>query len=169
MSEGFHPKPRISFPSALAVGIAGMNEVLELELSAPLTAEEVGARLAPHALPGLCLTEIAVVPPGSKKARLHSAEYCIAVPPSRQAGLSDRAQRLRSAESWLIHRPNRSTPVDLRCVVLELTFVPPELRMRLDAGPDAGAGVRDVLAALELGDLERQGACLVRTAVELHP
>jgi radical SAM-linked protein len=28
MTEGFHPKPRINFPSALAVGIAGMDELL---------------------------------------------------------------------------------------------------------------------------------------------
>ncbi len=39
MSEGFHPKPRMSFPSALAVGIAGTDEVMELELSQQRTAD----------------------------------------------------------------------------------------------------------------------------------
>ena len=29
MSEGFHPKPRISFPSALGLGITGRQEVME--------------------------------------------------------------------------------------------------------------------------------------------
>ena len=33
MSQGFHPKPRMSFPAALAVGIAAMDEVMELELA----------------------------------------------------------------------------------------------------------------------------------------
>ena len=29
MSEGFHPKARMSFPSALALGIQGADEVME--------------------------------------------------------------------------------------------------------------------------------------------
>ncbi len=33
MTEGFHPKPRLNFPSALAVGIAGADELLELDLA----------------------------------------------------------------------------------------------------------------------------------------
>ena len=31
-SRGFHPKPRMTFPSALAVGIEGLDEVMEVEL-----------------------------------------------------------------------------------------------------------------------------------------
>jgi len=32
-SAGFHPKPKLSFPSALALGIAALDEVMEFELS----------------------------------------------------------------------------------------------------------------------------------------
>ena len=49
MTEGFHPKPRMNFPSALAVGIAGLDEVVEIELSAAWSAEQLRAALAPHA------------------------------------------------------------------------------------------------------------------------
>ena len=38
MSQGFHPKPRMTFPSALAVGIEGTDEVMELELAESCTA-----------------------------------------------------------------------------------------------------------------------------------
>jgi len=31
-SEGFHPKPRLSFPLSLALGIVGCEEVVDLEL-----------------------------------------------------------------------------------------------------------------------------------------
>jgi hypothetical protein len=41
MSEGFHPKPRLSFPSALAVGIEGLDEVMELELAQTYSADEL--------------------------------------------------------------------------------------------------------------------------------
>src|SRR5215475_14275688 len=43
MTEGFHPKPRINFPSALAVGIAGLDELLEVDLSEEQTAESLQA------------------------------------------------------------------------------------------------------------------------------
>jgi hypothetical protein len=41
-SEGFHPKPRMTFPLALAVGIEGTDEVMELELA------ETGKGECPH-------------------------------------------------------------------------------------------------------------------------
>jgi len=53
MSQGFHPKPRMTFPSALALGIEGVDEVLELELTESPPAEELLQRLTPHAPPGL--------------------------------------------------------------------------------------------------------------------
>src|SRR5687768_9350816 len=61
MSEGFHPKPRMSFPSALAVGIAGADEVMELELSQERTAEELLAVLTPHLPPGLAINSLEVM------------------------------------------------------------------------------------------------------------
>jgi len=35
-SEGFHPKPKLSFSSALALGIAALEEVMEFELTEPV-------------------------------------------------------------------------------------------------------------------------------------
>src|SRR5215467_8701258 len=52
-SEGFHPKPRFVFALSLSLGIVGCEEVVELELSEPVPAEEVHARLAAHTVPGL--------------------------------------------------------------------------------------------------------------------
>jgi hypothetical protein len=43
------------------------------------------------------------------------------------------------------------------------------LVMRLRVAQAGSAGPRDVLAALGLADVERQGARLVRTALELAP
>ena len=52
---------------------------------------------------------------------------------------------------------------------LELALANDGLTMRLDVAQRGGsAGPRDVLAALGLADLERQGARLRRTAVEVR-
>jgi radical SAM-linked protein len=169
MSQGFHPKPRMTFPLALAVGIEGDDEVMELELAEELTAEEVLARLRPQAPSGLRFLSAEVLPPGSRKAHAHAAVYQAAVPPPHREGLEERVARLLAAASWPMRRPNRAAPIDLRASLLALTLAGNVLEMRLRADQGAVAGPRDVLTALGLTDIEREGACLKRTKVETGP
>src|SRR5262245_4685643 len=63
-SQGFNPRPKVSFPLALALGIEGRREVLELELTEALAPEEVRDRLAAVAPPGLELAEAEAIGPG---------------------------------------------------------------------------------------------------------
>lgn len=50
-SQGFHPKPRVSFGPALAVGVESLCEHMDLDLLGGVAPEEVAARLGPE-LPG---------------------------------------------------------------------------------------------------------------------
>lgn len=168
MSEGFHPKPRMSFPSALAVGIEGRDEVMELELADNYTTDELAERLRRHTLPGLEFHTLEVLAAGTPKAQLCSATYEVSIPLPRHAGLADRIARLQAAASWPIDRPRGRSSLDLRRFVEEVAFADGVLRMRLRIDPQGCAGPRDVLAALELTDLEHQGSCLTRTTVELQ-
>ncbi len=167
MSEGYRPKPRVNFPLALAVGIVGRREVMELELNETPPADELLARLQPQAPPGLRIETLEVLPPGSRKARAVSASYQIAVPVSRLPGLEERIQRLLSASTSLIRRPNRSAPIDLSASLLALALEEGSLEMRLRTDPGGSATARDVLAALGLEDLEHEGIVLTRSEVEI--
>src|SRR5215475_3422672 len=60
MTEGFHPKPRIHFPSALAVGIAGLDELLEVDFAEPVAAEAVREAIVAQAPPGMMIGTIDV-------------------------------------------------------------------------------------------------------------
>jgi radical SAM-linked protein len=172
MSEGHRPKPRVTFPLALAVGIEGRREVMELELNDAPPADELLARLQPQAPPGLRFESLEVLPPGCPGTRLRvaravSASYQIAVPASRLPGLEERIQRLLSASTLPIRRPNRSAPIDLRASLLALALGEGGLEMRLQTDPGGSAGPRDVLAALGLEDLEHEGIALTRSDVEI--
>ena len=90
MSEGFHPKPRMNFPSALAVGIAGDDEMLELELSEAWSAEQVSAAIAAQAPPGLAIRWVEVMPPGSKKAQATHLTFTVAVAEPLRAAAAER-------------------------------------------------------------------------------
>lgn len=168
-SEGFHPKPKMSFPSALALGIAGVDEVMELELAEPSDADDLLGRLAPQAPPGLDLTSVRNLPQGTPKARLQSLAYQVPVPEELRDETAVRVAELLARDSVPVVRPGRSKPIDLRRTLQELTLQEGVLQMRLGTGRDATAGPRDVLATLGLGELEHQGTWITRTGVELEP
>jgi radical SAM-linked protein len=166
-SQGFHPKPRMTFPLALAVGIEGLDEVMELELAEELSAGELLERIAPQVPTGLKFHSAEVLPEGSRKAQIQAASYEVPIPEAFQPGLDRRVERLRAAASWPIERSRGRGPLDLRPLLLELGWSQGLLRMRLRVDRRGSAGPRDVLRALELGEVERHGARLRRTAVEV--
>lgn len=91
MTEGFHPKPRISFPSALALGVCGDNEVVEIELASPMDADELKQRLIDDRQPGLIIREVRRRDPGASKAKIDHVVYQCPVPPSWSDDDVDRA------------------------------------------------------------------------------
>jgi len=167
-SEGFHPKPKMSFPSALAVGIAGVDEVMELELAEPSSADELLGRLALHAPEGLTFRSVQLLPPGSRKAQLHSAAFGVPIPEDRRVEAAARVAELLASPSVPIGRRGRAEPIDLRRFVEGLELRGGVLEIRLRASREASAGPRDVLAALGLAELEQQGTRITRTKVELE-
>jgi radical SAM-linked protein len=168
-SEGFHPKPRMSFPLALALGIEGTDEVMELELREPLGGEEIARRLAPCAPPGLGVRSVEVLAEGRKKARVRSVTYEARLDRSAGEGLAARIERLLGAAAWPVERPGGRGRVDLRADLEALAWDGRTLSMRLRADGPRRAGPRDVLAALGLEDPQHEAVRLVRTAVEIEP
>ena len=168
-SEGFHPKPRMSFPAALALGIEGLEEVMEVELAETSSDQELLRRLQRHAVAGLSFLSIEALPHGTGKARLRSATYRMSVPPERRAEAADRIAALLADPLGRVPRAGRPAPVALRPAVEALWLDDAGLGMRLGVTGRAAAGPRDLLAALGLDDLEKAGAGLVRSQVELAP
>jgi radical SAM-linked protein len=169
MSEGFHPKPRMSFPSALALGIEGLDEVMELELAESCTADELLARLARHAVPGLSFPSVEILPSGAKKARLRSSTYELPVPAARHGDVAARLERLLGKPADSAGEAPGPDAAALSRSLEEIQLRDGILRFRLRASRERSAGPRDVLAAIGLDDLEPGGACLTRSGVWLEP
>jgi radical SAM-linked protein len=168
MSEGFHPKPRMSFPSALALGIEGLDEVMELELAEPAAAEPLHAQLTQHAIPGLSFAAVEILPPDAKKAQLQSTTYQLPVPDDRRAAAADRAAGLCGGlPATALEALGPQASLVLQSLE-EIRLEEGILRFRLRTSRQRSAGPRDVLAALGLDDVERRGVCLTRTQVQLQ-
>ena len=168
MTEGFHPKPRMNFPSALAVGIAGLDELLEIDLAEEHTADSLRTAIVGQLPPGMNLGMIDVLPAPDHKARVQYVTFEIGVPPERHAALAERITWLMEQASLPIERDGRTKPLDLRPLVAELSLDGETLRMRLRVESEGSARPREVLRALKLDNLEQEGFFLTRTRVEVE-
>jgi len=166
-TQGFHPKPRLVFALSLALGIVGCEEVVELELSAPLPPEEIHARLTRQAPPGLTFLSVRRIDP---RARGHVAgvTYRLALPPGRGTGLPERmAQLLSVPECWIERTRPQARKLDIRPYLRDLRLVPGAVEMDLGVTPQGTARPGEILALLGLSDLLDQGAILERTRLEI--
>jgi radical SAM-linked protein len=170
VSQGFNPRPKAVFALALALGIEGQREVLELELTDPLEPVEVRRRLTEVAPPGLVFMEAEAVPPG-RAARVEAVQYALLIPPVRQSAAQKALADLIADESrpYTRHRPDRTVEIDLRPFVLGADLDPEGvLRLRLRMTPSgSSARPEEVIDTLGLRDLLDTGAILARTEVEL--
>jgi radical SAM-linked protein len=167
MTQGFHARPRMMFPSALSVGIAADDEVMELELDQTYEAEEVLQRLRQAAVVGLEFRSVQVLNPDERKGQVKSVVYEFPVPAQRSDDVLQRIEQFLAQSEWPVNRPRRELPVDIRRDVLRLELNDDALRMTLAMSRDASVRPRDVLEVLGLSDLEFEGRHLTRTAVRL--
>ncbi len=171
MSEGFHPKARMSFPSALGLGIAALDEVMEFELAEHVDQAALAAQFATLAPPGLVVFDVQVLPENTPKAKIASMSYEAPVPPDQRDAVAQAIEHIRAQDHWWTERDDGSAPRDLKADLesLELADEPhgPLLRFRLTATHSATVRPREVLQAVGLSMLEDEGDGLTRTRVEL--
>ena len=170
-SQGFNPRPKIAFTLALALGIEGHHEVVEMELAGPMEPSEVLRRLALVSPIGLEWIDVEALGPG-RPAQAEAVRYALSVPADRRDRAQSSLADFLARESWPYtrHRPDRTVEIDLRPFLLEAGLGPDGiLRFRLKMSPNGSARPEEVIDALGLRNLLEQGTVLARTEVELAP
>jgi radical SAM-linked protein len=167
-TEGFNPKPRLTFALSLPLGVVGCDEVLDLELRQELSPNEVRERLARQAPAGLEILSAERVP---RKARLgvRSLVYRVGLPAGRAAAVRERAAAvLADTACWIERtRPERRR-LDVRPFLRDLRVTPDALEMHLWVTAAGTARPDELLELLGLGDLLAAGAVVERTRLELQ-
>lgn len=175
MSQGFHPKAKISSPSALALGIVGENEVLDIELSETERIDDFAglvALLNRFSVPGLHFRSAENLGPQQGKARLAAGRFTMVVPEEERKTLPGRIEALLESPSFVVTKSNGKT-VDVRSAIVSLRFKADTGKLetvlaantRSHTGPEAG--IRDLLTALDLEDRLFRTLFPVRNAVLL--
>jgi radical SAM-linked protein len=166
-TQGFHPKPRMSFALSLALGIIGCEEVVELELVEPFDSGEVCQRLACQSPPGLEILDVRRLPPHTR-AQVCRATYRAAVPAELRSELPERIAQLLHATEWWVERTRpRPRRLELRPFLRDVRMTDDSLEIDLWVSPAGMARPEEVLRALGLEALLDNGVILERTKLEL--
>ncbi len=169
-TQGFNPRPKMTFALALGLGIEALREVVDLELTEPWTPSELLARLEACAPPGFVWVDARPLPPVAAAPRPRSVAYELAVPEGGREAARAAVAAFLSSASWpaIRRRAERERPFDLRPHVLSAELADDGvLRFRLAVAPEGSARPEDLLEALSLGHLLVEGAFLTRVDVEL--
>ena len=167
-SQGYHPKPRISFGPALPVGVSSTAEFLDLELIGthdPAAAGQAFAAALPEGLAFLDAREIDARAPSLSES-VRAVHYRVEFPQGWSAeALSRRIQDFHSADRSVVRRAAppkarekkrsqrsaapKSKEIDLKEMVTHLSVDGPGwVAFSLKADPSGSAKPAEVLAAV---------------------
>lgn len=114
-SEGFNPRPRMSFYSQLAVGLTGEAEPMTIELTEKVDPKDLICTLN-SALPEGMIVRSAEEVEGRKAPEIRGSEFLIGVSEGCEEHITDAVSALLSLESMVVDRRKEkgSQPVEIR-------------------------------------------------------
>ena len=168
LSEGFHPRPRMTFPDALSLGVAATDEVMDIVIAETVDPDDFKTRLNQTCPNGLVIHKVRVLGEGERKAKIERVEYEIDLPDS--VDLSQLQQAMRAFESETkvtVERREKQIEIDLGKTLEGLRLDGRRLMMRIRIVQQSQLQPRDILAQIGLPDILRDGHVLTRTRIEL--
>lgn len=126
-SEGFNPRPRLSFYSQLAVGMTGEAEPMTIELTRRVDEAELVSALN-GALPEGMRVRSAEEVEGRRAPEIRGAEYLVEVHGACNGDLAAAVRALLSSESVVVGRKKESEtkPLDIRPGIEGVDVLPGE-------------------------------------------
>ncbi len=168
MTEGFHPKPRVGFPSALALGVESLDEVVEIDLAEEISAKALLVRLEADRQPGLHIKSVRQLPEGMSKAQLNASDYTISVVEEMEAEpIKAAINELLGKDTVSVERKKKALTVKVSEQITKLELDGTVVRLRLAASQAASLRPGDVLDLLGFGDWIDRGTLIRRISVEL--
>jgi len=167
MTQGFNPRPRLSFPLALPVGVESKEEVFEVALRHYVNPEQVGDLLGRRMPPGVHIVRTDPVAAGARKPVVEYVSYELTLCEEDPESTKIAEDILTRSEIRVTRdRKGRLRSVDLRPFIRSVRATEAGLRFDLSVSPDGMTEPYEVLEAIGAG-LDRRRRRLVRTRVAL--
>ena len=147
MSEGFNPRPKLSFPLARPVGVVSREEVCEIELSCPMGLELLVRGLDAELPEGVMISHATYVAPNDK-ARAVAVRYTFRFRTEREAAALPVGSFLARTEHRL-EREGKKRSIDARELVRSMECRGDTLCVEIRATPDGSLRPQEILGALD--------------------
>lgn len=166
-SEGFHPKPKISFPSALALGIVALEEIVEMDLVGSVDAGQARESIQQQMPDGMQLLSFTELPPGAGKALMIAASYEVQLSDSDVQVVRQQIDSLRAAGQVEIVRDGKTFSATFGDPLFDIQCEGDVLRFTLPTTAQGSLRPSELLEALSIAHVLPEGAVLTRTRVHL--
>lgn len=169
-SQGFHPKPKISFPSALSLGVEALDEVVELELMGDVSVAEVRERISRESPDAMEVKSVEIV---TGKARHLGSTYQMAIPEEFLESTAQKIEDILREGKVSVVREGKSIECPVTDDYFELRLDGNQLIFTLPAASQVSqiqmASLRpnELLGRLDLEHLLTDGGKLRRVQVHL--
>ena len=171
MTEGFHPKPRMMFPSALPLGVESHDEVVDLELNQDWDEERLLETLRNDEQPGLTIHSVTKVELTDGKALLAGREYQVTLPDDFSTEEADRVndaiKKLKQQDTIETDRNGKTITTEVPTQIPLLKLETDQLISRLMNSQAASLKIHDILDLLGISDWPDRGTTLIRTRTYL--
>ncbi len=150
-SQGFSPKPKLTFSPALSLGIESHAEFVDLTLIGLHDADETGRALTAQLPPGLRVVAVSSAPAMALNQGANAVTYVAEIPAGALEAAGDAVARFEMSSAWPIMRQydGRQKEVDLKTFVkMVSTDTAGRVRMELFQGQNGGARPAEVVQAL---------------------
>jgi radical SAM-linked protein len=168
MSEGYNPHPRLSLPVPLSTGMAGLNEVLDVQFSRWMRPDKALSALQEQMPEGIELSSVESTSPNPNR-QPNELSYRVPLLPGHGVGQQQVSQLLGRDEFIVRRRRKKGTKeVEVRQFVLALRLRDEAVQMLLDYNQRGTARPEEVMEGLgaEDGTDYRLGQ-IIRTNVNL--
>ncbi len=170
MSEGFNPRPQLSFPVALALGVESRCEIVEAEMTEWVSPRRVKESLAARMPEGIGIVSVQSVGYG-EKAEVVGTEFSVEMGTVPDDLSSRLAGFLNSSEAY-VERAGKSGAkrVNVRCYVKDARLDGKTLTMSLSVSPAGSVRPEEVLEAVLGGPFRALAPLAVtRTRLDFKP
>ncbi|MHB1457118.1 MAG: TIGR03936 family radical SAM-associated protein [Armatimonadota bacterium] len=126
-SEGFNPRPKMSFGGAVGVGVSSDDERFIIELVEPVNASEIMNNLNANLPPGLQVLSAENVQDGVKSpvGKLNASDFEITVSTSDMPAVKELIGSILQSDEYRVTRAkaNESKVVDIRPYVIDIIVI----------------------------------------------
>lgn len=158
-SRGFNPRPKLSFAMALPLGVESLDEIVDIDLAAPIEPRELVSRLQAEMPGGTTLRECWLA---RGRPRVTACDFLISLELDAEslAALKARLDEFMAGGATMHTRlkgpGKRARVLDARAHTLEATLDASTLRVRIAFGPQGGMKATDLLEVLGLDPLAQR-------------